>query len=52
MNKFATIIRESRVARFLIPAGIILIVFGIIFFVISKKNQDYIETESTIAKVE
>ena len=52
MNKFATIMRESRVARFLIPAGIFLIVFGIVFFVISKKNQDYIETESTITKVE
>ena len=52
MNNFATIMRESRVARFLLPAGLMLIVFGIIFFIINKQNQDYIETESTVTKIE
>ena len=52
MNNIATFFRESRTARFFIPAGIILIVFGIITFIISIKNQNYIETQATISKVE
>ena len=52
MNKIAMIIRESRLARFLIPAGLILIVFGVFFFSASKQNQDYVKTESTVTKVE
>ena len=52
MNKIATIIRESGTARFLIPAGIMLVVFGIIFFSASKRNKDYIQTESSVAAIE
>ena len=52
MNKIATILRESKTARFLIPAGLALIVFGIIFFTISKQNQDYIKTECTVTRVD
>ena len=52
MNKIITIIRESRLARFLIPAGLMLTVFGVFFFVINSKNQDYIKTEATVTRVE
>ena len=52
MNKIVTILRESRLARFLIPGGIIVIVFGLIFFTASKQNQNYVQTESTVTKVE
>ena len=52
MNKIITIIRETRLARFLIPAGLMLVVFGIVIFVINNKNKDYIKTEATVAKVE
>lgn len=52
MNGIATFFRESRVARFFIPLGIILIAFGIVVFVINNKNKDYIEVESTITNVE
>lgn len=52
MNSIATVIRESGLARFLLPAGIILIIFGIIFFKTSVQNQDYIKTESTVTSVE
>ena len=52
MNKIITIIRESALARFLIPAGVILIVFGVVFFGASKQNQDYIETEAQVTSVE
>lgn len=52
MNKIITVIRESRVARFLIPAGLMLIVFGIIFFIAVNRSKDYIKTEATVTKVE
>ena len=52
MNKIATILRESRVARFLIPAGLMLIAFGVIVFIINVKNKDYIKTESTVTRSE
>lgn len=52
MNKVITLIRESRVARFLIPVGIMLVAFGIIFFVVNKRNQNYVETEASVTKVE
>ena len=52
MNKIVTFLRESMVARFFIPAGIILIVFGVFMFVINSKNQNYIKTESTVSSIE
>ncbi len=52
MNKIITIIRESRVARFLIPAGLILIVSGIMFLNASVQNRDYLKTEATVTKCE
>lgn len=52
MNKIVTFFRESMVARFLIPLGIILIVFGSIVFVINKKNSNYIKTDAVVSKVE
>ena len=52
MNKIITIIRESRLARFLFPAGVMLTVFGVIIFVVNSKNQDYIKTEATVTRVE
>ena len=52
MNKLAFILRESGLARFLIPFGIILAIFGGVMFSINKKNQNYVETEATITKVE
>lgn len=52
MNSIATFFRESRIARFFIPAGIMLIIFGVLVFIINSKNQNYIETQATISKVE
>ena len=51
MNKIITIIRESAAARFLIPIGITLIVFGVIFFGASKQNQNYVETKAQVTSV-
>ena len=52
MNKLATFFRESTTARFFIPLGIILIVFGVIMFMINKENQNYIEIEAAVSKTE
>ena len=52
MNKMFTFMRESQTARFFIPAGLILIIFGIIVFVITLNNQNYIKIEATVANVE
>ncbi len=52
MNKLFTFFRESQVARFLIPLGLILTIFGVVVFSINMKNQNYVKTESTISKVE
>ena len=51
MNKIITIIRESALARFLIPAGIILIVFGVVFFGASKRNQHDKQTSAQVTSV-
>ena len=50
MNNVATFFRESRVARFFIPLGIILIVFSIFLFISGEHNKDYIKTEATVSK--
>ena len=52
MNKMFTFMRESQTARFFIPAGLILIIFGIVVFVITLYNQNYIKIEATVTNVE
>ena len=51
MSKLATIFRESRTARFLIPLGITVLIFGIFMFVVNSKNQNYIETQAVVTNV-
>jgi len=52
MNNIATFFRESRTARFLIPLGIILVVFSIFLFISDNHNKNYIETTATVSRVE
>lgn len=52
MNKIFTFMRESQTARFFIPAGLILIIFGIVVFVITLNNQNYVKIEATVTNVE
>ena len=51
MNKIFTFMRESSTARFFIPLGIFLIIFGVIMFVINSNNQNYIEIEAIVSNV-
>ena len=51
MNKLFTFMRESSTARFFIPLGLILIIFGTIMFIINTKNQNYIKTEAIVSNV-
>ena len=52
MNKLFTFFRESSTARFLIPAGLILTICGVVFFIVNNENKNYIEIESTVTNVE
>ena len=52
MNSMATFFRESRTARFFIPAGIILIIFGIFMFIVNNDNKNYVEVESTVTSID
>ena len=52
MNKTVSFMRESSVARFFIPAGLILIIFGIVVFIITLNNQNYVKIKATVANVE
>lgn len=52
MSKLATFFRETGPARFFIPLGIILIVFGIVVFIINSNNKNYIQVDAIVSKTE
>ncbi len=52
MNNIIIFLRESKTARFLISFGMIFIVSGIISFIISNRDSDYLEIEATVSKVQ
>lgn len=52
MNNIVTFFRESRTGRFLIPLGIILIVFSIFLFISNEQNKNYIPIEAIVSKTE
>ena len=52
MNKLATFFRETSMGRFLIGAGIILIIFGCIVRSFAKDNANYIKTYAVVTKTE
>ena len=52
MNKWAAIMRESALARFLIPAGILSIAAGIVFLIFAKDTSSYTKTEATVTRLE
>ncbi len=52
MNKLVTFFRETSMGRFLIGAGIILIIFGCIVRSFAKDNANYIKTDAVVTKTE
>ena len=52
MNNIATFLRESRVARFLIPLGIILIIFSVFLFINKDQTRNYVKMEAVVSKTE
>ena len=52
MNRIFVFMRESQTARFLIPVGLLFIIFGIVMFVITLNNQNYIKIEATVTNVQ
>lgn len=51
-NKWFRIIRETNLARFLIPLGILLIVFGIIIYGFADRTANYKKIEAVVSKAE
>lgn len=52
MNKIFTFFRESYLARFLIPFGIICIIVSIFMFISIDHNKNYIKVDSIVSKTE
>ncbi len=52
MNKLFIFLRESNTARFFIPLGIILMVFGVFMFIVNSKNSDYIKVDAVVSKTD
>lgn len=52
MNTIAKFFRESMAARFLIPAGLILIVFSVFVFIGVDKTSRYPKIEAQVSSVE
>lgn len=52
MNGIARFFRESMAARFLIPAGIILTIFGVLIFFNNNKIRNYPKVEAEVSKTE
>ena len=52
MNRLAKFMRDYSLARFLLPVGIILIVFGAVMFSIKGKQTGYKTVDAVISKVD
>lgn len=52
MNRIVKFFRDYSTAKFFIPLGIILIIFGCILFVVRNNTRNYIETEAIVSKTE
>ncbi len=50
MNKLAKLMRNTGPARFFVPVGVILIVFGIL--TLGHNTKNFVETTGTVTKVE
>jgi hypothetical protein len=51
MNKIMDFMKESGTSKFLIPAGLFLVIIGVIVLITTINNKDYIKVESTITNV-
>ena len=52
MNKVFSFFRATATARFLIPAGIMMTIFGCILFSFSMESKDWKKTEAIVTKTE
>ena len=52
MKKLLSAYRDYGLARFFLPLGILLIIFGIVFFASLDKTKSYKKTEAIVTKTE
>ena len=51
-NKWLRIIRDTNLARFLLPLGILLIVFGVLIYGFADRTANYKKIEAVVSKTE
>lgn len=52
MNNIVKFFRDYSLARFLLPLGIILIIFGCFMFISINNTKNYIKTDAIVSKTE
>ena len=52
MKKFIQLMQMTTLGRFLLPAGVILLIFGIVTFGNVKDARNFIETQAVVSKTE
>ena len=52
MNRIAQFFRDYALARFLLPLGIILVVFGVVVLNTINRSSGFTQTEATVSKAE
>ena len=52
MQKAASFLKSTNVGKYLIPAGIILILFSLFMFYVVMSSQGYAETEAVVTRTE
>ena len=50
MNNILTFFRESKLGKFFLPIGIILIIFSVFMFISDERSKNFIPTEAVISK--
>lgn len=52
MQKVNRILQSTNIGKFLIPAGVILILFSIFIFYVVSSSQGYMETDAVVVRTE
>ena len=52
MNKLASLLRETHLARFLIPAGLMILIFGSVMIFWGKDTSSYKETDAVVTRAD
>lgn len=52
MQKTTSILKSANIGKFLVPAGVMLILFSIFMFYVVTSSQGYMETDAVVTRTE